>query len=159
MGDEKGEALRFLNEGNRCQKDGDIDGAVDNYKKSIALHPTADAHTYLGWMYSSQGRIDEAVEQCKIAIELDPEFGNPYNDIGVYLMQKGELDGAEPWLRRAIQAKRYEPRHFPHLNLGRIYADRKQFGRALEEFRRAAQMAPDDPVAKAAFCDLVGKLN
>ena len=45
--------------------------------------------------------LDDAIAQCEIAIELDPEFGNPYNDIGVYLMQQQRLDEAIPWLERA----------------------------------------------------------
>ena len=51
-----------------------------------------------------------------------PEFGNPYNDIGAYLIEKGQLDEAIGWLEKAKTAERYEPRHFPFMNLGRIYA-------------------------------------
>lgn len=152
-------ALHYLEEGNRCHREGDIHGAIENYQKSIELYPTAEAHTYLGWMYSFQDRIEEAIEQCRVAIELDPEFGNPYNDIGVYLMQQGKIDEAEPWLRKAMTAKRYEPRHFPHLNMGRIHLARKEYGKALEEFRKALHHAPGDPTAGAAFRDLVGRLN
>ena len=54
-------------------------------KRSIEIPPTAEAHTYLGWTYSLQGKLDEATAECLRAIEIDPEFGNPYNDIGVYL--------------------------------------------------------------------------
>src|SRR5881628_1104671 len=52
----------------------------------------------LGWTLSFQGRLEEATEECLRAIEIDPEFGNPYNDIGVYLMQRDRLDEAIPWL-------------------------------------------------------------
>ena len=159
MSSKQDEALRLLEEGNRCHRDGDIDAAIENYKKSIELHATADAHTYLGWMYSFQGNIEEAIEHCKTAIELDPNFGNPYNDIGVYLMQQGQMDEAESWLKKAMVAQRYEPRQFPHLNMGRIHLARKEYGKALDEFRRALRHAPNDPVAIAAFQDLVGKLN
>ena len=153
------EALRYLEKGNESHRQGDIEGAVENYRKSIQLHPTAEAHTFLGWMYSFQGRIEAAIQECKTAIAVDPDFGNPYNDIGVYLMQQGRMDEAEPWFRQAIQAVRYEPRHFPHLNLGRIHLARREFGKALAEFRKAAERAPEDPVAVAAFRDLVSKLN
>jgi Tfp pilus assembly protein PilF len=79
------------------------------YKISSTSIPTAEAHTYLGWTYSNMGRFDDAIEQCKTAILVDPEFGNPYNDIGSYLIQKGELDKAIPWLQMAKKAPRYEP--------------------------------------------------
>jgi tetratricopeptide (TPR) repeat protein len=126
------------------QMAGDLNESIRLYKRSIALCPTADAHTYLGWAYSFQGRIDEAISQCEIAIQLDPEFGNPYNDIGVYLMQQQKLDEAIPWLEKAKQAKRYEPRHFPYLNLGRVYAAKGMLQKALEEFRGALEWHPGD---------------
>ncbi len=126
------------------QMAGELEDSIRLYKESIALCPTADAHTYLGWAYSFQGKLDDAIAQCEIAIQLDPEFGNPYNDIGVYLMQQQQLDEAIPWLEKAKLAKRYEPRHFPHLNLGRVYVAKGMLQKALEEFRAALRLNPDD---------------
>ncbi len=80
------------------QRQGELDQAIQLYLESLAIHPTGEAHTFLGWTYSFQGRLDEAIAECHKAIAVDPDFGNPYNDIGVYLMQKGDLDGAIPWL-------------------------------------------------------------
>jgi len=123
---------------------GDLEESIRLYKESISLCPTADAYTYLGWAYSYQGKIEEAIAQCEIAIRLDPEFGNPYNDIGVYLMQQQKFDEAIPWLEKAKTAKRYEPRHFPYLNLGRLYATKGMVIKALEEFHEALRLNPDD---------------
>ena len=47
------------------------------------------------------GRLEEAIEECHKAIAVDPTFGNPYNDIGAYLIEMGRLDEAIPWLERA----------------------------------------------------------
>src|SRR3970282_1544700 len=137
-------AIELIGEAMKLQMAEDFDDAIRLYRESIALYPTADAHTYLGWAYSFQGRIDDAIAQCEIAIELDPEFGNPYNDIGVYLMQQQRLDEAIPWLERAKTAKRYEPRHFPYLNLGRVYVTKGMINKGVEEFRGVLQINPDD---------------
>src|SRR3990170_2001317 len=137
-------ALELVQRAMNHQMAGEVDESIRLYKESIAVHPTADAHTYLGWAYSFQGRIDEAIAQCEIAIQLDPQFGNPYNDIGVYLMQQQKFDEAIPWLERAKQAQRYEPRHFPYLNLGRVYVTKGMINKALEEFRGVLQINPDD---------------
>ena len=153
------EALRLLEEGNKSHADGDTDDAIEKYQRSIELHPTADAHTYLGWMLSMKGQIEDAIRHCKIAIELDPDFGNPYNDIGVYLMQQDKFDEAEEWLRRAITAKRYQPRHFPHINLGRLFVARRQYTEAMRQFRKAFEQAPEDPTAALMLRELVSKLN
>jgi Tfp pilus assembly protein PilF len=133
--------------------------AISLYKQSIEVYPTAEAHTFLGWTYSFQERLDEAIEECHRAIEVDPEFGNPYNDIGVYLMQEGRFEEALPWLQKAKQAPRYEPRHFPYLNSGRIYMARGEWLKALEEFEQAVKIMPDDRGARQALAELRGRLN
>jgi len=137
----------------------EFDEAIRLYKESISIYPTADAHTYLGWAYSFQGRLNEAIAQCEIAIELDPEFGNPYNDIGVYLMQQQRLDDAIPWLERAKSASRYEPRHFPYINLGRVYLTKGMIQKALEEFAGALKINPGDHELAQLFEELKTKLQ
>ncbi|TMB72711.1 MAG: tetratricopeptide repeat protein [Deltaproteobacteria bacterium] len=156
---EQERAMELIKEAMDQQLAGELDEAIRLYKESIALYPTADAHTYLGWTYSFQGRIDEAIAQCEIAIRLDPEFGNPYNDIGVYLMQQQKLDEAIQWLEKAKQARRYEPRHFPYLNLGRVYAAKGMLQKALEEFRGAVKLNPDDPDLSRIIEELENKLQ
>jgi Tfp pilus assembly protein PilF len=141
---EQERALELIERAMKHQMAREFDDAIRLYKESIALNPTADAHTYLGWAYSFLGRLNEAIAQCEIAIELDPEFGNPYNDIGVYLMQQQRPDDAIPWLERAKTAKRYEPRHFPYINLGRIYLTKGMIKKALDEFGGALKINPDD---------------
>src|SRR3954470_4923446 len=89
------------------QQRGELDRAIDLYGKSIEVYPTAEAYTFRGWAYSFQGRIDEAIGECHKAIAVDPEFGNPYNDIGSYMFARGELEAAVPWLEKAKTAPRY----------------------------------------------------
>ncbi len=151
--------MELVQEAMQHQMAGELEEAIRLYKESIALYATADAHTYLGWTYSFQGRIEEAIAQCEIAIKIDPDFGNPYNDIGVYLMQQQKLDEAIPWLEKAKNAKRYEPRHFPYLNLGHIYAAKGMINKALEEFRGALQFSPSDSLALRAIEELASKLQ
>jgi tetratricopeptide (TPR) repeat protein len=126
----------------RYQMERELDRAIEHYQRSVAVHPTAEAHTFLGWSLSFQGRLEEATAECRRAIEIDPDFGNPYNDIGVYLMQQGKLD--EAWLGKAKQARRYEPRQFPFLNLGRVYLKQGRWWDALREFEGDVKAAPGD---------------
>jgi tetratricopeptide (TPR) repeat protein len=112
------EALGLLSAAYQQQMAGRLDEAERLYRRSIALFPTAEAHTFLGWTYSFSERYDEAIEQCRQAIAVDHEFGNPYNDIGAYLIAKGQIRDAIPWLEQATTAPRYEPGTF----LGPIWA-------------------------------------
>jgi Tfp pilus assembly protein PilF len=130
-------AVRLLETAYDSQQSGDLESAIHLYQASIESCPTAEAHTFLGWTYSSQGKYDEAIEQCKLAITVDPQFGNPYNDIGSYLIQKGELDQAIAWLEQAKKAPRYEPRHFPYVNLFRVYIKQGRLDAAQRELEQA----------------------
>jgi tetratricopeptide (TPR) repeat protein len=152
-------ATELWQEAYRHQMAGDLERAIELYRQSIATCPTAEAHTYLGWTMSFQGRLQEATQECLHAIEVDADFGNPYNDIGVYLMQQDKLEEAIPWLERAKRAKRYEPRQFPYMNLGRIYVRLGRWSAALAEFQGAVAVAPRDPDAHRALHGLRARLN
>ena len=153
------EARRALEEAYRVQMDGRLEEAATLYKQSLAFYPTAEAHTFLGWVYSMQHRWDEAIAECHRAIAVDPAFGNPYNDIGAYLIQLGRLDEAVPWLERAKGAARYEPRHYPHINLGRIHVIRNDIAAAVRELRAAVDIEPGHASARRELHRLLGMLN
>ena len=157
--EDKKEAWSFFQQAYERQMKGELEEAVDLYKKSIESHPTAEAYTFLGWTYSFMGRLDEAIEECHHAITVDPDFGNPYNDIGAYLIAKGELDEAVPWLEQAKRAPRYEPRHFPYMNLGRLYAAKGMLQQAIREFERALELQPGEPTSGAFLARLRSTLN
>ena len=147
MAEKRLQALALWEEGTGKLLSGDLDEAIRLFTRSLELSPTAEAYTFRGWAYSFAGRFDDAIEECRKAIATDPSFGNPYNDIGCYLMQKGELDEAVSWFERAKKAARYEPRHFPYLNLGRLHAARGDFAAAVVEFQGALEENPEDPMA------------
>ena len=47
-------AWELLKEAYQYQVGGDYDMAVELYKRSLEIHPTAEAYTYLGWTYRYQ---------------------------------------------------------------------------------------------------------
>jgi len=157
--DRKTEAQQRFQEAFEAQMEGDYDRAVELYQGAIALHPTAEAHTFLGWTYHFQGKIQEAIAECKLAIGIDPEFGNPYNDIGAYLIDLKRFDEAIPWLEQALTAKRYDPRHFPYFNLGRVYLAKGLISRAREQFQQALQIEPRYTLARQAIENLRRMVN
>lgn len=147
-------ARELLEEGKAVQIKGDVDRALELYNRSIRILPTAEALTHRAWAYRAKNRVEDAIAECKRAIELDPEYGNPYNDIGSYLLSQGKLDDAIDWFDRAKAAKRYDARHFPFMNLGRVYAAKGLTFRAIQEFELALQIAPGDATCLAAIAYL-----
>ena len=152
-------AAEYWRRGLEAQMSGDLEAAIELYQRSIAACPTAEAHTFLGWTYSFQGRLEDAIEECQKAIAVDPTFGNPYNDIGAYLIEMGRLDDAIPWLERATRATRYASPEFPRLNLGRVYLAKEMYSRALQEFSAVLDLRPDHRPAQQAVAAIRRKLN
>jgi len=152
-------AWELLKEAYQYQMGGDYDMAVELYKRSLDLHPTAEAFTFLGWTHRLQGKIDDAIAECKKAIQVDPDFGTPYNDIGAYMIEKGEYDEAIPWLERALLSRRYDSLHYPHYNLGRAYIAKEMYVKARYHLEQALKLSPDYTLAKEALEKIRRKLQ
>ncbi len=153
MATEKGlreRALDFYREACRHQKKGDVAKAAEFYRKSIDIFPTAEAHTFLGWTYSLTGEYDAAIAECRRAIQIDPDYGKPYNDIGAYLIEKGKINEAIAWFEKALRAPRYECRCLPHYNLGRVWEIKHDYPQALQSYQQAIQCDPNYFLARAA---------
>ncbi|HEX8070103.1 MAG TPA: tetratricopeptide repeat protein [Pyrinomonadaceae bacterium] len=142
-----------------AQQAGDYAGAAELYRRSLAVYPTAEAHTFLGWVYSFEGRYDEAIDECLRAIQVDASFGNPYNDIGSYLLAQGDLYNCVRWFRRALAAPRYESYAFPHFNLGRVFEQRGHLLAAARHYGLALDAAPSFAQAAKALRRVQARLN
>ncbi|MCS7262840.1 MAG: tetratricopeptide repeat protein [Aquificaceae bacterium] len=159
MRDINREAKELLERALQEHMAGNLQKAIEFYQKSIELQPTAEAYTYMGWAYSMMGELETAIDLCLKAIDIDPGFGNPYNDIGSYLIAMGRLDEALPWLKKAITAPRYEPRHYPHINLARLYMMKGKFQDALIEVENAVKLAPDYKPSHVLRHQILSMLN
>lgn len=155
----KREAINLFNEAYKAQLAQDFESAIRLYKKSIEIFPTAEAFTFLGWTYSFQGKYDLAITECLAAISVDETFGNPYNDIGSYLIAKGNFYDCVEWFKRAIAAPRYEARAYPHFNLARVYERRGKLIEAAKHYGLALDEQPNYIQAYKALRKLQEKLN
>jgi Tfp pilus assembly protein PilF len=152
-------ASEYFNKAYQLHISGNIKEAIEAYKKSINYYPTPKAHTFLGWAFSLNGKFEEAIDECKIAIDLDPDYGNPYNDIGSYLINLEQYDEAIFWLKKAIEALDYEPRYYPYYNLGRIYEKKGDWYSALHHYAEALKLNPNYELARNAFIRLTAMMN
>ena len=138
-------------QGNVLHVQGRFQAAADKFRESIEVLPTAEGHTFLGWSLSMLGHTEEAIAECEKAIALDPDYGNPYNDIGVYLIELGRPDEAIPWFEKAMSAERYCCYQFPHFNLGRVQAMQGDFVAARHSFEQSLRHDPDYLPARMAL--------
>ncbi|MBI4523109.1 MAG: tetratricopeptide repeat protein [Deltaproteobacteria bacterium] len=138
----RAKAEKLYNAGYLLTLLGNYQEAIQLFRRSLEIEPTAEAYTYMGWTFSHMGDLERAREEAEKAIQLDPDFGNPYNDIAVYLIEQGKEAEAVPYLEKAMRAKRYCCYQFPHFNMGRIHLKKKMYDKAREEFKKALEIDP-----------------
>ncbi len=142
------EAMECVQLGLEAEKEEKYFAAMEFFLKSISIHPTAEGYTYYGWTLSRFRQYRQAIRQCLKAIQLNPDWGNPYNDIGFNLIALHRYDEAIPWLEKALEAKVYAHRIFPYINLARIYKIRGDFAGALKMLSKAREIRPDSDLVK-----------
>jgi tetratricopeptide (TPR) repeat protein len=156
---DKRKAVALFNAAYAAQMEKDYKAAIKLYKQSIEIFPTAEAYTFLGWVYSFEGHYDLAIAECLAAISVDAAFGNPYNDIGSYLIAKGNFYDCVRWFKLAIAAVRYEARAYPHFNLAFVYEKRGKLLEAARHYGLALDEQPNYMQAYKALRKLQEKLN
>ena len=155
--DRRPAAIRFFEAAYKAQMEGDLDLADEHYRRSIALYPTAEAFTFYGWCRSFRQEWQESIDLCMRAIECDPDYGNPYNDIGAYMIQQGHLDEAIPWLENALKASRYACPFFAYYNLGQVYEEFGDLASAEDYYRLALEENPDYTLARISLSRVVSR--
>jgi tetratricopeptide (TPR) repeat protein len=79
--------------------------SVTCWRRVLALAPQdrAGPHLSLGWALQEEGRMAEAGEQYRIALELEPRSAMAQVNLGGLYEELGELAGAELAFRRALE--------------------------------------------------------
>ncbi len=153
------QALIVLERADRHLAKGEIADAMLAYERSLAIWPTAEAYVGLGQAYGLTQRQDEAIEFCQKAIGIDPDFGQAYNDVGVYMIESNRWEEAIPWLEKATRAPRYDSPQQPYLNLGRVYTRLRQYRTALSYLDQSLRLDPFHRPAIWAKFALLARVN
>jgi tetratricopeptide (TPR) repeat protein len=122
-----------------CQ--GDIDGAITQYRTAIGLDPVyADAHAHLGYLLQQKGDLDGAIAEYRTAIEIDPNHSTSRYNLAVAFQHQGDLNRATAEYRRVI---RIDPANADaHAGLGIALYDMKDFTGAIAACRAALRTDP-----------------
>ncbi len=118
------------------------DLARESFLRALNFQETAEAYNLIGWTYSLDGQFEKAKKFCLKAIQTDPAYGAPYNDLGSYLLAEGEVNESLKWFELAKNSRNYQNREYPYINAGRAYMNKREFKKALKEFSMALTLAP-----------------
>jgi len=83
----------------------DWNKAEETYEKIVQLAPgNAKAHLYLGNIYFSEGKIEEAIREYKKVTELSPAFNiGAHNNLGLAYLELKKVDLAQEEFRKVLQ--------------------------------------------------------
>ncbi|TNF29537.1 MAG: tetratricopeptide repeat protein [Deltaproteobacteria bacterium] len=132
----------LIHEGHENVFKKDLDKAMESFTKALNYKETAEVLTLLAWVHSMGQNYEKAKSLCLKAIQKDPDYGPPYNDLGTYLLSQGEIDESLKWFSLAKKAVNYQNREYPYINSGRAWMSKKNFEKALDEFSKALTLAP-----------------
>src|SRR5438093_2780756 len=121
------------------------------FKRSIELKPDyATANQWYAIHYlTAAGRLEEAVQEMKKALELEPASLVMNTFMGATLYYAGRYEEAIDQCRRTIQM---DPNFaVAHWHLGLAYEQKQVLDAATEEFKKAISLSGGSPLMKAAL--------
>ena len=121
------------------------------------IPPKARKHFDRASAFSKEGKVAEAIDNLRKAIEIYPNFMMAHSDLGALLMEQGQLDQAILQFLRALQI---DPKAFnPNLNLGIAYLQQRQFNDAAEVLRKATSLESNSAAARLYWGIALKALN
>jgi tetratricopeptide (TPR) repeat protein len=119
----------------------DHEGAEAALRKAVRLDASNwKAQQGLGMLYDELGRYDEGIAAYKAALRVRPVEASVLNNLGVAYYLKKDYPQAIETLEQALRTARPEDRKRIYANLGRCYARKGEYSRAIDSFRRAKDL-------------------
>ena len=130
--------------------DWDWVGLDQQFRRAIELAPSlAIVYYWYGEYLMSQNRPEEAIATTSTAQRLDPLSPVIRASLGMILYLARKYDRASEILVDAIETS---PEHFlPHMRLGLIRIQQKQFPEAIRELKIATRLAEESTETQAAL--------
>lgn len=99
-----------------------------------------------------QGRLDEAINEYRKYIDLNPNFSWGYHYLGEALIKKGKLDNALSEFRRAIEINPNQPSHY--YSLGLVLVKQNKLDEAREFWKKCIAIDPNFSQAQKSLLNL-----
>lgn len=141
------------NLGDLYGRQGDLNRAVEEFKKAIVLKPGyADAYHNLANTYLQMGEINLAIENFQKAIEFNPNLWQSYQTLGGIFFNLKKFSQSEDYLKKAIKVNPQNPTL--HANLAAIYFKQEKIEEAKRELEVVLQLDPQNQAAQSLLLQL-----
>ena len=82
---------------------GKTEKSIEVFNRLIEVEGSARSYAFLGLSYRNLGRFDEATQQFRHGLKIDPKNGLCLFNLGYIAERQGDAASAESYLQRAIQ--------------------------------------------------------
>jgi serine/threonine-protein kinase len=128
----------------------DWEGAERGWRTAIVLNPSySTAHLWLSLYLVAIERIDEALAEIRLALDLDPLSRVVNLNLARILHFARQFDAAIKQCRKTIDM--YPDYIIAHRRLGMSYGEKGMFDEAEAEFKKALALSPDDSETMSAM--------
>jgi len=136
---------------------GKPDEAVAEFRRAICTDSrvASSAHFNIGAVRLEQGKLKDAAELFRQALDEDPDLAEAYNSLGAVYLQEGNSPDAIKCFRRALEIDPNLAR--AHHNLGYVLARQNALSEAAEHYRRALQIDPRHLITYPALASVLGR--
>jgi TolB-like protein/Flp pilus assembly protein TadD len=112
-------------------------------RKALALDESLpEAHVSLGVVLMGRFAWDEAERELQRALELDPNHANAHFWHSAFLLTQARTQEAVAAAQRARELDPLSPLAYHQLGVAHYFS--RQYGQAIEQFRRALEFEPDN---------------
>ncbi|WP_448505928.1 tetratricopeptide repeat protein [Immundisolibacter sp.] len=157
----KPSAPMYCNLGIALQAQGELDAAIENYRKALALNPAhAELHQYLADSLKAQGNLEAAVVSYTRALGLRPDLADAYIGLGNTLHHLNRLGEAEASYRKALALPdRGGSARADVLNeYAMVLFKLGRYDDAAREIRQALQLKPDSQLINQNYRATLARL-
>ncbi len=112
---------------------------------AVALERSPDLAllwTNLGALYRQNGQLEAAERSYLRSLELEPRSRTPMNNLVVLYGMQGREEAREQWLARVQRYRSSNP--YYHAYLGDLAGERDDWQAALNHYRKAVKLRPED---------------
>lgn len=118
--------------------------AIEAYKKALEFDPNSvQAHSALGFVYSQQGRLPEAIQENLAVLKIAPNDQSSMRNLTLLYAQNNEPDKAAAAAEGAIKLNPNDSAM--HLHLAGLYVQLNRSNDAVTQVQSAVNLAPKDP--------------
>ena len=117
--------------------------AMEYAQKCLALDESlSDAHAVLGLVYLVTRQWDKAVEECELAVSLNPNSADNIVNLAMVFRAVGRVEEALALLNKAVRLNPMPPDWYPH-EFGSCYRLMGRYDEAIAMLKRVLDRNPD----------------